>query len=244
MAKYNLLTEANQKVRKGEKIGFYSLILHLSPSTRSGHQVCPMASPGCIATCLNTAGRGGMFRAGETTNTVQEARLRRTHILFGKRDEFMNLLVADIEHGIKRAHKLGLTPVIRLNGTSDLPFEKFRVGDFRNIMERFPLIQFYDYTKIAQRMVMKQPSNYHLTFSASELNHDDCHQLINQGHNVAVVVTKELKSQLLAKSNVIDGDETDLRFMDGYGKLILLTAKGKAKKDVTGFVLRQSVDFV
>jgi len=244
MAHYHLLTEANVKLRKGEKNGYYSVILHLSPSDRSGHQVCPMASPGCIATCLNTAGRGGMFKAGETTNMVQEARLRRTRMFFEQRDVFMGLLVIDIEHAIKRARKLGLTLTVRLNGTSDLPWEKFRVEQFRNIMERFPTIQFYDYTKISARMFTAQPVNYHLTFSASETNHANASFILHTGRNVAVVVTKELKNQLLAKPDVADGDKTDLRFLDGSGKLILLSAKGKAKKDTTGFVLRDYAEIL
>ena len=185
-----------------------------------------------------------MFKAGETTNMVQEARLRRTRMFFEQRDVFMGLLVIDIEHAIKRARKLGLTLTVRLNGTSDLPWEKFRVEQFRNIMERFPTIQFYDYTKISARMFTAQPVNYHLTFSASETNHANASFILHTGRNVAVVVTKELKNQLLAKPDVADGDKTDLRFLDGSGKLILLSAKGKAKKDTTGFVLRDYAEIL
>lgn len=182
-----------------------------------------------------------MFKPGETTNTVQECRKRRTHLFFEQRQTFMELLEKDIEHGKKRAQKLGLTLVVRLNGTSDLPWEKVRPWSegYRNLFERFPEIQFYDYTKVTHR-VLKQgtdgfPSNYHLTFSASENNHADCKILLQQGHNVAVVVPKDMKASI---DGAVDGDETDLRFLDGKGKLILLSAKGKAKKDTTGFVIR------
>ena len=241
MANFNLFTENNGKTRKGEKVGYYSLILHLAPSDVSGYQVCPLASAGCIATCLNTAGRGGMFKLGESTNKIQECRKRRTHLFFEQRETFMQLLERDIEHAKKRANKLGLTLVLRLNGTSDLPWEKIRpwsVG-YRNIFERFPEIQFYDYTKIAARMFKQGsadfPSNYHLTFSASENNHADCKNVLQNGFNVAVVVPKALKEAIVG---AVDGDETDLRFLDGSGKLVLLSAKGKAKKDTTGFVIR------
>lgn len=241
MANFKLLTDNNTKTRKGESVGYYSVILHFAPSEVSGYQVCPMASAGCIATCLNTAGRGGMFKAGETTNKIQECRKRRTRMFFEQRETFMQLLEHDIEHAQRRANKLGLILTVRLNGTSDLAWEKIRpwsIG-FRNIFERFPEIQFYDYTKVAPRMFKQGtagfPSNYHLTFSASENNHADCKNVLQNGFNVAVVVPKALKETI---SGAIDGDKTDLRFLDGSGKLILLSAKGKAKKDITGFVIR------
>ena len=187
-----------------------------------------------------------MIKRGETTNLIQEARKRRTRLFFEHRDEFMALLVADIEHAIKRAAKLGMVPVVRLNGTSDLPFEKFRVGEHRNIMARFPDIQFYDYTKVLPRVLMQQnpgfPSNYHLTFSLSETNRAEARVLAQLGYNVTVVCSKDIKAWALeSQPNTIDGDETDLRFLDGSGKIVLLTAKGKAKKDATGFVIRERV---
>ena len=237
--RYSLLTEGNVKTLKGQKKGYYSVILHFAPSMVSGYQVCPMASAGCIATCLNTAGRGGMFKAGETTNSIQEARKRRTRMFFEQRAAFMALLVQDIKRAEKRAAKLDMTLTVRLNGTSDLPWEKFRVGEHRNIMACFPHIQFYDYTKIHHRVLSNaMPSNYHLTFSMSETNQPMARALRGLGYNVTVVCTKEVKTQALTQPNVIDGDETDLRFLDGNGKIILLSAKGRAKKDTTGFVVR------
>ena len=239
MAKYNVLTEGNIKIQKGEKKGFYSVILHFAPSIFSGYQVCPKASAGCIATCLNTAGRGGMFKAGENTNTIQEARKRRTRMFFEQRAAFMDLLVADIEHAVKRAAKLDLTLTVRLNGTSDLPWEKIRIGTFRNIMERFPNVQFYDYTKIIQRVLSSNlPSNYHLTFSASEDNHAQARTLLSLGYSVTVVCTREVKEWAVSNANAIDGDETDLRFLDVPGSIVALSAKGRAKKDTSGFVIR------
>lgn len=242
MARYEIMTEANMKVRKGEKVGYYSVILHLAPSTLSGYQVCPMASLGCIATCLNTAGRGGMFKAGADTNTIQECRKRRTVMFFEQRELFMSLVEQDIVHAEKRAAKLGLTLVVRMNGTSDLPFEKIRVGQFRNIFERFPHIQFYDYTKIGYRALQQGkvgfPSNYHLTFSVSETNHATSRTLSLLGYNVTVVCAPEVKAWALTQENVVDGDETDLRFLDKKGSIVVLSAKGRAKKDTSGFVIR------
>ena len=93
----------------------------------SGYETCPKRTAGCTAACLNTAGRGGMFKKGETTNMIQQARIRKTRLFFQDRTTFMNLLVKDVELAIKQSQKKGLVPVFRLNGTSDLSFEKYEV---------------------------------------------------------------------------------------------------------------------
>ena len=116
----NLLSVGNPKTLKGMKSGYNTYILHLAPASLSGHNVCPKATPGCIAACLNTAGRGGMFKKGENTNTIQKARIRKTQLFYDNRDLFMELLVKDINLAIKQSARMGLTPVIRLNGTSDI----------------------------------------------------------------------------------------------------------------------------
>ena len=148
---FKLLSTANPKIQKGTKLGYLSFILHLAPSTLSGHNTCPKATPGCISACPNTAGRGGMFKRGETTNMIQKARIRKTMSFFADREQFMFDLVKDIRKGIKQAAKLGLTPVFRLNGTSDLSWEKYEVEGADNIFALFPDVQFYDYTKVLGR---------------------------------------------------------------------------------------------
>jgi len=158
-----LLSTANPKIQKGTKLGYLSFILHLAPADLSGRETCPKRTAGCTAACLNTAGRGGMFRKGENTNMIQQARIRKTKMFFEARDAFMQQLEKDIQLGIKQAAKLGLTPVFRLNGTSDLAWEKY------GIIEKFPQVQFYDYTKVLGRKV-SHLKNYHLTFSAADGN--------------------------------------------------------------------------
>ena len=110
-----LLSTANPKIQKGTKLGYLSFILHLAPADLSGREVCPKRTSGCTAACLNTAGRGGMFRRGETTNVIQQARVRKTKYFFADRLGFMQDLVNDIVAAQRQAEKLGLTPVIRLN---------------------------------------------------------------------------------------------------------------------------------
>ena len=221
---FKLLSTANPKIQKGTKLGYLSFILHLAPSTLSGKNTCPKATPGCIAACLNTAGRGGMFRKGETTNVIQKARIRKTVMYFEQRDLFLASLEADIRKAIKFAERKGLTPVFRLNGTSDLSVEKW------GIIEKFPTVQFYDYTKVLGRKIAHLP-NYHLTFSKADGNDADVLKALKQGLSVVAVYDK-------IPAGVPSADETDLRFLDPKGIMLGLKAKGRAKKDYTGFVIR------
>lgn len=231
---FKLLTTANPKTQKGAKLGYLTWILHLAPANVSGYETCPKRTPGCTLACLNTAGRGGMFKKGETTNRVQEARKRKTRLFFEHREQFMVQLVADIQGAIRYSERRGLVPVFRLNGTSDLAWEKYSALGDKNVFELFPDVQFYDYTKILGRKV-SQYKNYHLTFSAADGNDTDVAGAIALGMNVAVVFDR-LPDVYLGRK-VFSADDTDLRFLDPAG-IAGLKAKGRAKKDTTGFVRR------
>lgn len=227
---FKLLSTANPKIQKGTKLGYLSFILHLAPSDLSGKNTCPKATRGCIAACLNTAGRGGMFRRGETTNVIQKARIRKTQYFFNNRAGFMFDLMQDIKKGIRLANKLGLEPVFRLNGTSDLSWEKYEMTEGKNVFDVFAGIQFYDYTKVLGRKV-KHIENYHLTFSKADGNDSDVAEALMQGMSVVAVYDA-------IPEGVPSADETDLRFLDPKGIMLGLKAKGRAKKDYTGFVIR------
>ena len=227
-----LLSIGNPKILKGMKQGFMTYILHLAPADVSGYNTCPKATAGCKAACLNTAGRGGMFKKGETTNVIQQARIRKTRWFFEDRESFLATLKDDIRKAIKQSEKKGLIPVFRLNGTSDLSWEKY------GIIQEFPNVQFYDYTKILGRKV-NGLVNYHLTFSAADGNDDDVRRAIKEKYNIATVFGIK-KSQPMPETYegtpVFNGDDSDLRFLDPKGVVVGLYAKGKAKKDTSGFV--------
>lgn len=234
-----LLTSSNPKLIKGIKKGYQPFILHLAPSGLSGYNTCPHATTGCIKACLNTAGRGGMFKRGTETNTIQQARIRKTRQYFEDRQEFLAQLVLDIEKGIRYSAKRDLIPVYRLNGTSDIQWENvpvYRGGMFYpNVFDAFPDVTFYDYTKNPNRDVTAI-DNYSLTFSRSESNQHLLGIALGNGMNVAVVFDRVPDSY--ARLPVIDGDETDLRHIDPRGVIVGLKAKGRAKKDTSGFVVR------
>jgi hypothetical protein len=228
----SLLNSGNSKTRKGEKKGFTTYGIHLAPASLSGFNVCDSSSAGCRWACLNTAGRGAM-------TSVQRARIKKTLFFFKDKQGFLAELWAEVAKSIKSAARKNMTPCFRLNLTSDLPWEKIKFNG-QSVMEAFPNVQFYDYCKSPERMTKfvngEMPKNYHLTFSRSETNGALALAFLKSGGNVAMVFRKSLPSTYYGHE-VIDGDETDLRFLDGSGKIIGLKEKGLAKKDATGFVL-------
>lgn len=230
-----LLNFGNAKTRKGEKKGFITYGLHLAPANLSGFNVCKDASKGCAAACLNTAGRGAM-------SNVQRARIAKTRLFFSDKQKFLSDLWAEVKKSISSASRKEMTPCLRLNLTSDLPWEKIKFNG-QSIFDAFPSVQFYDYTKSPDRMTAflsgAMPKNYHLTFSRSESNGSIAEAFLASGGNVAMVFRKYLP-ETFKGFPVIDGDETDLRFLDGKGKIVGLKEKGLAKKDETGFVLEPS----
>jgi hypothetical protein len=243
-----LLTLGNPKIEKGTKRGYLTAILHLAPAKLSGFNVCPKATKGCAAACLNTAGRGGIGLDADGLNAIQRARIAKTRRIMNRdtRADFMAELVRDIEAVIRKAERDDLTPVFRLNGTSDLRWETMPVlrghTFHANIMLAFPDVQFYDYTKLPNRRDL--PANYHLTFSLADGNMLDAKLALANGMSVAAVVRdpanpgrRKLNLPATWKGHpVVDGDESDLRFLDPPASWVMLRAKGRAVKDTTGFV--------
>ena len=240
-----LAVSTDAKTVKGQDKGVLTGILYFAPHTISGHQVCPKASPECRAACLYTAGRGVYTK-------VQQARIAKTQWFFSERDSFMVRLVENIESLEAKAKKNKMVPAVRLNGTSDIAWEKIscvRDGKkYRNVMEAFPNINFYDYTKIIGRKAALALPNYHLTFSLSEENDSDAIKALAQGYNVAVVMNLKKSADKPATWGgfpVINGDETDIRFRDPKGgHIVALTAKGDARKmQVGGFIRDVNASF-
>jgi len=231
-----LTVNGNPKLVKGDKLSdkYLSAIMHLSPiNTR----ICPYQDIAkCKEACLNTAGRGGIFKKGESTNNIQEARKRKTDLYLNDRDTFMSLLVKDIQAFVRKCERLNKKPCVRLNGTSDIQWELIPVDNYANIFEMFSDVQFYDYTKIPTRKV-SSIKNYHLTWSYSQAN-DKYARLFEQvPYNKAVVFNGGLP-RMFKGMRVIDGDTTDMRFLDKQNRVVGLKAKGLAKKDTSGFVIQ------
>src|SRR5262245_9809695 len=162
----HLLTVSNPKTMKGEAYGYLTAILHLAPARLSGYQTCASSTAVCRDDCLNTAGRGGLGLDADGMNVIQRARIAKTRWFFEERALFMRQLERELERFVSYAARADLQPAVRLNGTSDIRWESVRVPDAANILELFPDVQFYDYTKHHNRRNI--PANYHLTFSLAD----------------------------------------------------------------------------
>lgn len=225
------LLSSSAKAEKCQTVGVLNQVLYLTSGV-----FCPRATEACLALCLgHTSGRMQM-----PSSAV--ARDRRTALYIEDQEHFLDLLRADIRYVRDRAHHEGLVPAVRLNGTSDISWEHWHP----EILDEFPDVEFFDYTKLSGRMSQflggragsgTWPNNYHLTFSVGEKTSDRGAPILDAGGNVAVVFWPHLPKTWLGYP-IIDGDLHDARFLDPKGVVVGLSAKGIAREDLSGFVVR------
>ena len=236
----------NAKTVKGERLGYLTGVLYLAPAKLSGYQVCAMASTAqCAEACLNTAGLGGVY------TSIQKARIAKTRRFFEDRDAFMLDIVKSIRGLVKLAKKprrvkgrfaKAFQVLVRLNGTSDIRWELIPVTidgvEYANLMEAFPELQFYDYTKLANRKNI--PSNYDLTFSYSGVKAylPQVAKAQKALMRIAVVFrhVEDIPKRFIGLK-CIGGDNSDVRHIEKQNVVVALYAKGPAKHDQTGFVV-------
>ena len=237
--------DANPKTVKGQKLGYITGVLYLAPYNVSGINVCPFADLAkCADTCLNVQGRGGIAAQRKTfvapngnllpDNNIQHCRIKRTNLFHSDRELFLNTLEKEINSLIKKANRLEFVPAVRLNGTSDIRWENIKFNDGSTIFDRFPTLQFYDYTKLNNRK--RLPVNYHLSWSYSEASNRFAKMRPKDLNWVVVFRNPDFPNVFLGR-NVINGDEHDLRFLDPTNVVVGLKAKGSARKDTSGFVI-------
>jgi hypothetical protein len=227
---------SNAKLRKGLKSGEWRIVsLSFAPARLSGREFCGSdRSPGCTASCIFTSGHGAF-------QNTQEARIRKSQRFSADPHGFIDIVGRDLESALRTAARNDQRVACRLNMYSDLPVEKLTGTDGLTLMAKYPAVTFYDYTKSERRMMAylrgEFPPNYSLTFSRSETNQDSVKQVIAAGGNVAVVFADALPASWLGV-RVIDGDQDDQRHLDPKGVIVGLSAKGKGKKDGSGFIIR------
>jgi hypothetical protein len=235
-----LSVDTNAKTIKGQAYGYMTGIMYFAPARKSGFNVCASSTPSCEEGCLYSAGRGAF-------NSVQLSRLAKTRFYFEDRPAFMARLIRAIARLVAKAKRGGFVPVVRLNGTSDIPWERVRFAE-QTIFDLFPGVQFYDYSKITKRAIAwangDMPQNYHLTFSRSGDNDEAVEQVLAAGGNVAMVFSKDAYKAVLKAGEyqgrpVLDGDKSDLRFADPSGHVVALKAKGPARQNVSSFVIQE-----
>lgn len=223
----------NPKLRRSNLAGtpYKTWGLALAPARESGYQLCASASPGCRASCLYRQGHARLDPA------IAACRIAKTLALREEKDWFVERLNYELGVLARKSEERGFKIAIRLNLTSDVQWEKEVPGVFTS----HPAFAFYDYTRHCARMLRdlrgEFPPNYHLTFSRSEDNEHQCREVLSAGGNISVVFRCRPFPPRYLGFPVIDGDETDLRFLDPPGVVVGLSAKGTAKYDASGFVV-------
>jgi len=206
------------KTEKGERAGYLTAVSYLLPNK----DICKGSSKECLKSCLKDSGRLVM-------PNVRTAMKRKSDLYQNDIDLFKASLINDIGKHEKKAIRKGLIPVVRINGTSDIDVQSL------GVIEQFPNVQFYDYTKLFDRY--SHESNYHLTYSFDGHNLGECVKKLMQGLNVAMVFNCDELPKSYKGFPVIDGDKDDLRFLDGFGAIVGLKVKGKAKKYENAFII-------
>ena len=233
-----ILGESSAKTVKGESIGFLTGIIYLTPDD----ELCPLARlAGCLAPCLKSAGRGAF-------NSVQKARAEKTRFFKENRQAFMLSFCADIWSLAQKAQRIGMIPLVRPNGTSDIPFENIIVWEGKTIFQLFPQIQFYDYTKHPSRNLEgKTAGNYDLTYSFSALTPKPISiKGLTNRHNQRTAVVFQKREDIPDTFRgwpVVNGDDTDVRHIEPSRVVVALYAKGKARNDMSGFVQIKGRDY-
>jgi hypothetical protein len=221
---------SNAKTKKNDRP---TKILYMKPTKVEGKEMCPFATTGCRAACLNTAGRGAF-------TSVQDARYNRTLMYVREKKKFLEQIAKEVNGSAKFYARKGEEFAVRLNGTSDQPLVESLIkqeGLHKNIV-------LYDYTKNPKKAgerYMPSGHRYVVTMSYSGENEEDCVDALKRGANSAVVFSTKKDNVLPDTWNgfkVVDGDVRDDLMLDVSGVVLGLRAKGKAKKDTSGFVVQ------
>jgi hypothetical protein len=244
-------TSASQKVVKSEKKGTLTYIIYLAPATMARDDqhkninVCPVSAT-CREFCLNESGHNKLdiLSHGRKESRITRARINRTHLFYENRSNFVAVVSEEIKAAERKANRMGLNFAVRLNGTSDLNPILFKNNEGKNLLEAFPHVQFYDYTKVVNRLtVADRYNNYDITFSYNGENWHDCKEALKK-NRVAVVFDMDKLPATYRGYKVINGDESDIRHNDPTGVIVGLKYKKVAGDYINGRYERKKSDFV
>ena len=223
------------------KVSTYGI--YLASADLSGFNVCPN-SEYCKDNCLNGSGHNRVDRLSKK-GTIDRSRTIKTRLLFANKEVFMRIMIHEIEKERKKAENNGTFFSIRLNCTSDINPIAFTLNG-KNILEIFPDIQFYDYTKVLNRIALaKKYSNYDITWSidGSEKNREIGLELLKNGGRVAVVYGENDMPKTWYGYECCNGDETDYRPSD-IAPVCALKFKKTANNYVNGKFTLPNIAFI
>lgn len=213
----------SMKMRLSYENGTMTYCLYLAPANMSGYNVCPN-SQYCREFCLNGSGQNKCdeLARGVEGSKINRSRIKKTKMFYEDRETFMRLLIHELNKYQRRANKLGMEFSVRLNGTSDLSPILFKDPETgKNLLELFPNVQFYDYTKVYNRIkLMEQYANYDLTLSYNGYNWDECEKFLNAGGKVAVVFFSDKLPKSFHGFPIVDGNTYDMRYLDPASHIV------------------------
>ena len=224
----------NGKTEKSTGEGVHTKGLALAPHATNGlkdFDVCPRASSECRKNCLGLEAGGNR----QYPDAALSAKVLRTHFIAKHPEHAARILDHEIGKHAKSAEKNGYKPGVRMNITSDFSWEHHAPDMFK----RHPNVQFYDYTKMHNRVGHKSlPENYHLSLSHTGTGHaesNDNHAInaLEKGNVVAMVYQRGKKVpkpthvedvKTGKRYPIADGDSDDNTF-DRHAKLGLTPGK-------------------
>jgi hypothetical protein len=241
--------DSSSKIVKGQKLDYMTLVLYLAAADMSGFNLCPMATAGCKQACLVSSGRAKLVSAGQQINSITWARLKKTWLLMFNREFFMSWLNAEIYAAKNLAKDSGKNFAVRLNGTSDLSVGLFKINGL-SLLSIHSDVQFYDYTKLRKQLdSAKQYDNYDVTFSYA--NTDEHNNIANAmyalsiGQKIAVVFDYSTFGGTFPATflgyEVVNGDETDLTFLQEKQVLALNLKKVKTSQADNSFIVTKDM---
>ncbi|RXJ97634.1 hypothetical protein CRU98_12935 [Arcobacter sp. CECT 8986] len=169
--------------------------------------LCKKSTNGCVAACIY---HNGLFQNSHfSKNKIKQARIKRTFKFLLQKNEFFEKLIKEIKSLKRKAKKENLRLLIQLNKTSDILWEKeefeYKEESYKNIMEFFPDVEFFDYTKYdILKNRKKLPQNYTLIYSRAGMNKgklidswEDLKAYLNKNISIALVCSYDIKNELL-----------------------------------------------
>lgn len=221
--------------------------------------LCKKATNGCSISCIYH--QGILKNSDFSKHKIKQARIKRTLRFLTQREDFFAQIIKEIKALVRKCTRKNAIAAIQLNGTSDILWEKekftYEEKEYKNLMELFPEISFFDYTKYdILKSRKKLPKNYYLTYSRAGKHKgvlvdpwESLQVILDNKIDIAVIFSKEMKNHVLENRSyndykIIDGDLYNCRTYDRIqrederGLIIAIEAAAKTDINSSCFVIQ------